>query len=505
MASRVHSIVETGGLATLVTVECHITAGLPHVVIVGFANRAVDEAKERLRAAFNASQLDLPKKRIVINLAPADIPKDSSSFDLAMAVSVLLASKQIASSSYGKQIIIGELGLNGDIRPVRGIIGKLLAAKSKGYKSFIIPSENLNQAMLVPGITLLAAPNLQIVFNHLTNHNSIKMIDTGKGRQPEPEGLSEPIDLSDISGQVRAKRVLEIAAAGGHNILFNGPPGTGKSMLAKALPSILPPMNLTETLEVTQLHSLASNNYDQIITERPFRAPHHSASEIAIIGGGSSAKPGEISLAHRGVLFLDEFPEYNRPTIEALRQPLEDKVITVARAKHNAQYSADFMLIATSNPCPCGFYGTDKTCSCQPHMILAYQRKLSGPIIDRIDLFTDVDQVNHSTLLNKKGDGQTSAEVREKVAKARQIQYDRNGGKTKTNASLSNREVKNLAKLTDEAEQLLNQAAERLQISARSYMRLIKVARTIADLDESQNIETPHISEAIQYRRVTPQ
>lgn len=499
----IQSIAESGNSATIIYIECHITQGLPNIIIVGFANRAVDEAKERLRGAFHASQIEFPKKRITINLAPADIPKDSSSHDLAIAVAIMQAAGLIDPALTSKSLFIGELGLKGDVRAVRGIIGKLMAAKSKGFNTFFLPKDNLAQALLVPDIEITPIASLRKLYLSLSGTEPQPAIHSKNGQKPNTEEQIENIDLSDISGQARAKRVLEIAAAGGHNVMFSGPPGTGKSMLAKALPGILPAMELEEVLEVTHLHSLASNNYDQIITERPFRSPHHSASGTAIIGGGVNAKPGEISLAHKGVLLLDEFPEYARATIEALRQPLEDKIITVARAKVNAQYPADFMLIATSNPCPCGYYGTSKPCSCMPHTIMKYQQKLSGPILDRIDLYADVDNIQHDTLLKTNDMTETSKQVRQRVSTARKRQHNRYKSVGKTNAQLGNREIKAHAQLQTEAEALLNQAAERLQISARAYMRLVKVARTIADLADSKTITAAHISEAIQYRKQT--
>lgn len=501
--SNVKSIAEAGGVATVITIECHITRGLPNVIIVGFANRAVDEAKERLRGAFHASKIDFPKQRITVNLAPADIPKDSSGFDLGIAVAIMHAAGLIGEKLPAKTMFIGELGLGGEVRPIRGMIGKLLAAKSKGYRTFYLPFENIKQALLVPDIVVVPVVNLEKLYQSLTKTILISPIESGKGQRPYNTEQKQAIDMQDISGQQRAKRVLEIAAAGGHNALLSGPPGTGKSMLAKALPGILPPMELSEVLEVTHLHSIASNNFEQIISERPFRSPHHGASETAIIGGGSSARPGEISLAHHGILFMDEFPEYGRSTIEALRQPLEDKIITVARAKLNAQYPADFMLIATSNPCPCGYYGTHKPCVCPPHQVMAYQRKLSGPIIDRIDLYTDVDNVQHDKLLQTNTTGESSHSVQIRVLKARQRQQKRYGSPSKTNAQMSNRDIKKQANLEPEAEELLNQAAEKLDISARSYMRLVKVARTIADLGDEDSISAAHIGEAIQYRKQT--
>lgn len=501
MSARLHSLVDVGGLGAVIDIECHLSNGLPTVVIVGFANKAVDEAKERLRGAFATSNILLPKKRITLNLAPADMPKDSTGFDLAMATAIMLASGQVKETIDDKSVIIGELGLDGSIRPVRGLIGKLLTGRERGIKEFFIPAANLPQALLVPHITLRPVTNVRDMYLHLNQMAALPAIETKAGRYPASKITDiNTYDLSEVVGQSRAKRALEIAAAGGHNVLMYGPPGTGKSMLAKAFPSLLPAMSHEEILEVTHLHSLAHKDYDRIVTSRPIRSPHHSASDIAIIGGGQTPRPGEISLAHRGVLFLDELPEFSRPAVEALRQPLEDRHITVARAKDSVVYPAHFTLIATSNPCPCGYFGTTKACRCLPHQIIGYQRKLSGPIMDRIDMYVPVESVEHRRLLNDRPTAITSAMVRARVEAAWRRQASRYGLKDKLNADLTNRLIKQHATLTDEARAILDQAAETLDISARSYMRTLKIARTIADLAAAAEIEPAHVTEALQFR-----
>jgi len=501
-SAKIYSASLIGLDAAVVEVEVDISGGLPKTIIVGLPDAAVQEARERVKSAIKNSNAIFPPSHIAVNLAPADLPKNGTHYDLPIALSILHNSGQIFFEPKD-MLFLGELALDGNIRPVSGVLPMLLSAREKGFKKAFIPKENSKEASLVSGITIIPVKNLHEVIGCLQNLIKIKPLEPADWEQILSVP-SEVLDLKLIKGQESAKRALEIAAAGGHNVLLSGPPGTGKTLLAKALPSILPKLTVDEVLEITKIYSIAGllNLNKSLITNRPFRNPHHSSSSVALVGGGSHPRPGEISLAHRGVLFMDEFPEFNRPVLENLRQPLEDGVVTVARVSATVAFPAQFTLVAAQNPCPCGYYSDPtKACMCSPSQIAKYHKKISGPMLDRIDLHVEVGRIEFDKLSAEEG-GESSAQVQGRVQRARDIQTERFTGRrnVKTNSEMTINEIKEFCKLDEKEQQFMKAAVVKMYLSARSYHRILKLARTIADLASSSKIKLNHLAEALQYR-----
>ena len=503
MLAKVLSGALVGLDGVLVEVEVDIQGqGLPSFTIVGLPDKAVEESRERVRSALKNSGFDFPAKRITVNLAPADLPKEGPSYDLPIALGILLASEQL-KAEIKDSFFTGELSLDGKLRHTNGILPQVLLAKDKKLKNIFVPSINSPEASVIKNIKVFALESLVDLFYHLQGEKLIK---------PKPLTRLKKsfdffdFDMSEIQGQEQAKRAMEIAAAGAHNIILKGPPGAGKTLIARTLPSILPEMTLDEALEVTKIYSISGLLDGSIATKRPFRAPHHTTSHIGLIGGSAVPKPGEITLAHRGVLFLDEFAEFPRHVLEALRQPMEDGFVTISRASGRITFPSKFMLVAAQNPCPCGFLG-DKThsCRCSTSNIIRYQKRVSGPMLDRIDIHLDVPAVKVEKLTaNEKREIENSRQIRKRVQKARDLQLKRfKKSKITSNSEMTNRDLKKFCELSDECLSLLKLAVSKMNLSARSYHRIIKISRTIADLENSKEIKPQHIAEALQYRPKT--